>query len=81
MAAKKKDKNEQAAPESTGALKATAEAIGSALGTIAAKTGMAGGSEPAKKTSAAKPGKLQKKNKQRLPRKEKKKLAKAKRAV
>ena len=76
MATKKKDSG-QAAPESAGALKATAEAIGSALGTIAAKTGIAG--PPAKRATAERPGKLQKKNKHRLPRKEKKKLAKAQR--
>lgn len=56
-------------------LKTTAEAIGSALGTLAAKTGLASG-EPVTPAAAPKAGKLQKKDKHRLPRKAKKELSK-----
>ena len=63
--AKKKKKDDK------GILETAAEAIGSALGTIAVTTGIA---QPKVST---KPGKLQKKNKQRTPRKLKKKLARA----
>ena len=56
--------------EEKGVLEAAAEVIGSTLGTIAKTTGIA--KAPKKKT-----GKLQKKNKQRMPRKAKKKAAKA----
>jgi len=71
MATKKK--TAPAAAESTGeneVLQKAAKAIGSALGTIAAKTGLA--HPPAQ---AEKRGKLPPKNKKRLPRKEKKALA------
>jgi hypothetical protein len=57
-------------------LKTAAEAIGTAIGTIAAKTGIAA---PAPSAKSARKGKLPKKDKKRLPRKEKKKLAKARR--
>lgn len=53
-------------------LQTAAKAIGSALGTLAAKTGMA---HPEKKSK--KIGKLPKKNKKRLPRKVKKEAKKA----
>ena len=55
-------------------LKTAAEAIGSTLGTIAAKTGLA-------QTGRVKIGKLAKKNKQRLPRKAKKRLKKKTKAA
>jgi hypothetical protein len=59
--------------EEKGVLETAAEAIGSALGTIAKTTGIAdSGKQVSKKI-----GKLQKKNKQRVPRKAKKKAAKA----
>jgi hypothetical protein len=57
-----------------GVLETAAEAIGSALGTIAKTTGIAHVGE---KQVSKKVGKLQKKNKQRVPRKAKKKAAKA----
>lgn len=80
MATKKRDSKTNQ-PDDSGLLKSTAEAIGSAIGTIAVKTGLS--SEPASTPpqQATKPGKLQKKNKKRLPRKEKKALAKAKKAA
>lgn len=59
---KKKDK---------GVLESTAEAIGSTLGAIAVSTGLAGASDGPKKVSQKVP-KLQKKNKTKLPRKQKK---------
>lgn len=52
-------------------LKTTAEAIGSALGTFVAKAGLVS-SEPVTSAATRKAGKLQKKNKNRLPRKIKK---------
>lgn len=52
-------------------LKDAAKAIGSALGAVAKKTGIAHTGEPSKKTP-----KLVKKGKQRLPRKAKKKAQK-----
>jgi hypothetical protein len=55
-------------------LTGTAEAIGSATGKIASLVGV-GGATPGKKT--AKPEKLQKKNKSRLPRRQKKEQKKA----
>ena len=57
--------------EEKGLLETTAEAIGTAIGTIAASTGIAKPSTP-----SAKIPKLAKKNKHRLPRKEKKRIAK-----
>jgi hypothetical protein len=71
----KEAKAKDAAPKSEekGLLETAAEAIGSTLGTIAVKTGLAHG-EP--KVSQKIP-KLAKKNKSRLPRKEKKKARKA----
>jgi hypothetical protein len=52
-------------------LEKAAKAIGSALGTIAVKTGIAHADAPPKKS-----GKLVKKDKKRLPRKEKKRAKK-----
>jgi len=54
------------------ALEGAAKAIGSAIGTIAVKTGLAHGD----KTPSTKAGKLPKKDKKRRPRKEKKKAMK-----
>jgi hypothetical protein len=70
MATRKKAEPEQAPPkeevvDATPPLQKAAKAIGSALGSIAVKTGIA--TPPKKKI-----GKLVKKNKARLPRKEKK---------
>lgn len=48
-----------------------AKQIGATVGRVAAATGLAGSSDQAG-TAKAKPEKLQKKNKQRLPRREKK---------
>jgi hypothetical protein len=64
-----KAKQPAAKTEEKGLLETAAEAIGSTLGTIAVKTGLA---HPPKK----KVGKLLKKNKSRLPRKEKKRARK-----
>ena len=75
MATKKKADSKKTEPDDSGVLKATAEAIGSALGTLAAKSGLLSSAK-----STAKPGKLVKKNKSRLPRKAKKQLAKARAA-
>ena len=71
----KEAKVKDAAPKSAekGLLETAAEAIGSTLGTIAVKTGLA---HPEPKVSQKIP-KLAKKNKSRLPRKEKKKARKA----
>jgi hypothetical protein len=76
----KEAKAKEAAPkgseqktEEKGLLETAAEAIGSTLGTIAVKTGLA---HPEPKVSQKIP-KLAKKNKSRLPRKEKKKARKA----
>jgi hypothetical protein len=71
----KEAKPKEAAPKSgeKGLLETAAEAIGSTLGTIAVKTGLA---HPEPKVSQKIP-KLAKKNKSRLPRKEKKKARKA----
>jgi len=73
--AKKKKSESDGAPEESGVLKTAAEAIGSALGTIATKTGIVSPGTTA--SGRSKPGKLLKKNKQRLPRKVKKQMAKA----
>lgn len=59
--------------EEKGVLETAAEAIGATLGTIAKTTGIAHGEKQVSK----KIGKLQKKNKQRVPRKLKKKASKA----
>ncbi len=72
--AKAKPKEEKPAKEEKGALATAAEAIGSALGTIAKTTGIAYLGE---KHVSQKIPKLQKKNKQRVPRKAKKKAKKA----
>lgn len=64
----KKETNEESA------LEATAKKIGKAAGRVAAAAGVLDASPSPK---ADKPGKLQKKNKSRLPRKEKKALQKA----
>ena len=78
-----KEKDKDAAPEKVkakkpkeekGVLETAAEAIGTALGTIAKTTGIAYTGE---KHVSKKIGKLQKKNKQRVPRKVKKKASKA----
>lgn len=75
--AKQKDSKAKAEstprPPSKSALESTAEAIGSALGTIARTTGIADG--PAAEPHKEKRGRLQPKNKSRLPRKEKKRRA------
>jgi hypothetical protein len=68
-----KEQPKEAAGEDT--LQKAAKAIGSAIGSIAVKTGLAHPATPPRK----KIGKLVKKAKQRLPRKEKK-LAKKKQA-
>ena len=70
----KEAKPKEAAPKSEekGLLETAAEAIGSTLGAIAVKTGLA---HPEPKVSQKIP-KLAKKNKSRLPRKEKKKARK-----
>jgi hypothetical protein len=60
------------APQEADALQKAAKAIGSALGTMAVKTGIAHPATPPKK----KIPKLVKKTKQRLPRKEKKQAKK-----
>ena len=65
MATKKKVEQEQESG-SGDLLQNAAKAIGSALGTIAAKTGIAHPNTPPRKS-----GKLVKKDKKRLPRKEK----------
>ena len=72
--AKGKPKEEKASKEEKGVLTAAAEAIGSAIGTIAKTTGIAHLGE---KQVSQKVPKLQKKNKQRVPRKAKKKAKKA----
>jgi hypothetical protein len=79
MATKKKAGQEKAEPEKAEQapggeeiLQKTAKAIGSALGTIAVKTGIAHPATPPKKKSP----KLVKKAKQRLPRKAKKQAKK-----
>jgi len=72
MATRKKAEPEKEAPKEAAGeeiLQKAAKAIGSALGTMAVKTGIA--TPPKKKI-----GKLVKKNKTRLPRKEKKKAKK-----
>ncbi|HLK19493.1 MAG TPA: hypothetical protein VKT81_11065 [Bryobacteraceae bacterium] len=72
--AKAKEEAPQAAKaEEKGLLETAAQAIGSTLGTIAVKTGLA---HPEPKVSQKIP-KLAKKNKARLPRKEKKRARKA----
>ena len=70
----KEPKAKEQAPktEEKGLLETTAEAIGSTLGTIAVKTGLA---HPEARASQKIP-KLVKKNKSRLPRKEKKRARK-----
>ena len=67
QAQKKGEKGEK------GVLEAAAEAIGSTLGAIAVKTGMV---HPEPRAKQPKIPKLAKKNKQRLPRKEKKRARK-----
>jgi hypothetical protein len=67
-----KAKQPAAKTEEKGLLETAAEAIGSTLGTIAVKTGLA---NPQAQVSK-KVGKLPKKNKSRLPRKEKKRARK-----
>jgi len=72
----KKRKAEETHAEPDSVLTTTAVAIGSAIGSLVAKTGLAG--SPERTLSAPKAGKLPKKTKQRLPRKAKKQLAKSK---
>ncbi len=75
MATRKKAEQEQEKQAEGGEiLQKTAKAIGAALGTLAGKTGIAHADAPPKKK-----GKLVKKMKQRLPRKQKK--AEKKRAL
>jgi hypothetical protein len=75
MARKKENPPVKAEPDDDkSVLKTAAEAIGSTLGTIVAKTGLA-------QAGRAKIGKLPKKNKQRLPRKAKKRLKKKTKAA
>jgi hypothetical protein len=71
-----KAKQPAAKPEEKGLLETAAEAIGSTLGTIAVKTGLAHPQQASKKI-----GKLPKKNKSRLPRKEKKRARKVRGAA
>jgi hypothetical protein len=59
-------------------LTSTAVAIGSAIGSLVAKSGLAAAPVPAQPTVRA--GKLSKKPKQRLPRKAKKQLVKTQKA-
>jgi len=73
--ATKKSKTEETHAEADSVLRTTAVAIGSAIGTVVAKTGLAGASKQT--LPAARAGKLPKKTKQRLPRKAKKQLAKS----
>lgn len=75
MATKKKAEPEKEQPKEAAGeeiLQKAAKAIGSALGSMAVKTGIVHPATPPKK----KIGKLVKKNKARLPRKEKKKAKK-----
>ena len=78
MATRKKAEPEKQQPEKEAAseeiLQKAAKAIGSALGTVAVKTGIAHPEPTPKKKK--KIGKLVKKAKQRLPRKEKKEAKK-----
>jgi hypothetical protein len=74
---KAQPESKETQPEDGSVLKTAAEAIGSAVGTIAAKSGVVGPEQSRKPRPAKAHGKLQKKNKQRLPRKEKKRRAKA----
>lgn len=62
--------------EEKGVLEATAETIGSALGAIAAKVGVDQPEVREKRVALPKIGKLPKKNKQRMPRKLKKRALK-----
>ena len=72
----KKTENEPGAKE--GVLATTAKAIGAAAGKIAAMAGVAAEPVPAPpRTKSMKPAKLQKKNKARLPRRQKKAEKKA----
>ena len=74
---KPKEPKPKAKKEDKGVLEVAAEAIGSTLGTIAATVGVAPKNTPPR----PKIGKLQKKNKQKLPRKLKKRALKEGRAV
>lgn len=65
-------KTKKSAEPDESILKTAASAIGSALGTIAKKTHLAGGEADAPKKVSMKKGKLPKLNKERLPRKLKK---------
>ncbi len=69
-----KAKDQAPKKEQKGALETAAEAIGSTLGAIAVKTGIV---HPEPTPAKAKIPKLAKKNKKRLPRKEKKRARKA----
>lgn len=79
MATRKKAKAEteetnQAPSEDV--LTKAAKAVGSAIGTVAAKTGIAHAETAPAQAKPKSSGKLVKKNKKRLPRKEKKRLKK-----
>ncbi|HTS47423.1 MAG TPA: hypothetical protein VMH05_05735 [Bryobacteraceae bacterium] len=68
-----KSKTRSAKPKEKSALESAAEAIGSTLGSLAVSTGLV---HPETSPKSAKPGKLQKSNKTKLPRKLKKAAAK-----
>jgi len=63
-----------AAKKSKNPLVVAAEVIGSAAGTVASTLGVHPHDEPTPKAAAPTPGKLLKKNKSRLPRRQKKAL-------
>jgi len=71
--ASKKNAEQENAPSGGGTLKKAAKAIGAAIGGLAAKAGVKGGGQ----AKPARPGKLPKRNKKRLPRKDKKAAKKA----
>lgn len=71
MATKKSNKPARVQPGGTSVLKATAEAIGSAIGTIAVKSGLVRPTKPTK-AAARRKAVLREGNKQRPPRKAKK---------
>lgn len=64
-----KSKTRSSKPKEKSTLESAAEAIGSTLGSLAVSTGLV---HPTASPKSAKPGKLQKKGKSRLPRKLKK---------
>jgi hypothetical protein len=68
-----KSKTRSTKPKEKSALESAAEAIGSTLGSIAVSTGLV---HPAASPKSAKPGKLPKRGKTKLPRKQKKAASK-----